>query len=83
MENIQANEPAFPIDSDELSSVKLGLSKREYFAAMVMQGMAANPAMFELTSEKINPTEVAAFYANAAVEQADALIKALNQQPDN
>jgi hypothetical protein len=44
-----ANESAFPIFLQEgLSSnshVEVGLTKREYFAAMIMQGYCANEAV--------------------------------------
>jgi hypothetical protein len=47
-----------------------GLTKREYFAAMAMIGMLANTKMWNSESA-----------ANDSVQQADALITALNQQP--
>jgi len=47
-----------------------GLTKREYFAAMAMQGMIANSANEE-TAER---------FAFAAVGMADALIEALNKK---
>lgn len=55
-------------DSAFSSDRQYGLTKREYFAAMAMQGMLAidDP-----------PKEVVARFA---VEQADALIKELNKE---
>lgn len=51
-----------------------GLSKREYFAASVLQGMYANS----------NPNVVFGVdFAKRAVEAADELIKALNNQFDS
>lgn len=47
----------------------IGLTKREYFAAMAMQGLQASN--FENGSQ---------FIAKIAVEQADCLIKALNTE---
>jgi hypothetical protein len=67
--------PAFPIDSkinrwgDEMSGC-VGLTKREYFAALAMQGFCADKLMDEM------PEEV----ARAAVGYADALIEALNNK---
>jgi hypothetical protein len=51
---------------------KTGLTKREYFAAMAMQGMCANSSLTKIwTYEKI---------AESSVQQADALIEALNKE---
>jgi len=50
-----------------------GLTKREYFAAMAMQGMHANP---QIWSTSIEPETVPVM----AVKQADALIKELNRE---
>jgi hypothetical protein len=46
-----------------------GLTKREYFAAMAMQGMLANTNINGNLSD----------FANEAVRHADALIEALNK----
>jgi hypothetical protein len=51
--------------------VNMGLTKREYFAAMAMQGMCANSSLAKYwTHENI---------AEWSVQQADALIEALNK----
>lgn len=51
---------------------QLGLTKREYFAAMAMQGMLANPS---IEGSKEN-------FALDAVECADALLSALEEKKD-
>lgn len=51
-----------------------GLTKREYFAAMAMQGYIAS-----YTGDEAVPTGYA---AEMSVKYADALIAALNKQPD-
>lgn len=53
----------------------IGLSKREYFAAMAMQGMLINGAQTENGGLTRHPTNLAAL----AVNQSDALIEALNK----
>jgi hypothetical protein len=58
----QPNEPAFARPSS------YGLTKREYFAAMALQGLLANRHEDYLLTEK-------------AVMYADALIEQLNKQP--
>ena len=65
------HDPAFPSTStDGFGCVTtMGLSRREYFAAMAMQGLQASN--FENGSQ---------FIAKIAVEQADCLIKALNTE---
>jgi len=62
------NDPAFAQNPNTL--LDTGLTKREYFAAMVLQGMVANP----------DNSETAERFAFAAVEMADALIDALNKK---
>jgi len=49
-----------------------GLSKREYFAAMAMQGICANSSLAERSSYNS--------FAEWSVQQADALIEALNKE---
>ncbi len=64
---IEPNVPAFPIVNDGHIQYD-GLTKREYFAAMAMQGLIAS-------NDKINFDEAADF----AVEHADELIARLNK----
>lgn len=52
-----------------LSKPEFGLTKREYFAAMAMQGLLANPNV------------PAKYVVNDAVSYADDLITVLNNQP--
>jgi hypothetical protein len=67
-----ANEPAFPVvESHETmgTRVSCGLSTRELFAAMAMQGLMANP----------NPPEGISYEMCAvmSIRQADELLKQL------
>ena len=61
-----------------------GLTKREHFAALAMQGLLANAttqkAIADICDRKNLTTDV--YNSMLAVEQADALIAALNQ-PQN
>ena len=69
-------EPAFPNYSHadgEGSCFQPGLTKREYFAAIALQGFAANPH-----SGIHSDRELATF----AVSLADELIKALNKSEE-
>lgn len=70
MEN--GKDKAFPSEWDG------GMSKREYFAAMAMSGLCANPNP-NLTKEGMNGA--ADWYANCAVQFADELLKALENTP--
>lgn len=56
-----------------------GLTKREYFAAMVLQGMVSNPSMLAAFADKFEPTEVSNHLSKAACDAADKLIEALNK----
>lgn len=78
------NDPASPINARSLADIPdtgcAGLSKREHFAALAMQGLLALPERpLESDSE---PQELAPYYAQAAVIYADALIAALNANPE-
>lgn len=69
------NDQAFatpPVFSEAfgLAIQEKGLSKREYFAAMAMQGITANTVLAEFDFPKL---------AEWSVKQADALIEALNK----
>lgn len=70
------DKPAFPPnggwrDNDPLAR---GLSKREHFAAMAMQGILANPDCLSWRGD------TARVVAARAIECADALIEALEGQ---
>ena len=86
----KANEPAFPLESlitpHEIGPDKfdvrgpIGLTKREYFAAMAMHGLLANPRAWEgseLQWAETGPTKCAA----DSLKFADALLAALSPEP--
>ena len=65
--------PLYPMDikfQDGTQGINMGLSKREYFAAMAMQGILSESHSVEMDHT---------FIANYSVKQADALIQALNK----
>ena len=68
------NDTAYPETrkKDNAYSAEGGLTKREYFAAMAMQGM--------FTNELLAGSEENVHIAKDAVNAADALISALNQE---
>ena len=70
MENKETkpNEPINPIDYSNDNYVTRGLTKREYFAAMALQGMLAKYG----SDYQVNN-------AKEAIYWADALIKELNK----
>jgi hypothetical protein len=78
------NDPAFPSPSkwNMHGEPKMqdfpGLTKREAFAKAAMQGLHANPRVFD---EIQGHEDALAQVARWAVEAADALIAALNNQP--
>ena len=68
-----ANKPAFPSQHDDRSHIlshEEGLTKREYFAAMAMQGILAHPEHSKFTAAAI---------ADDAIRQADALLAELEK----
>lgn len=79
-----ANDLAYPVPDTVAKLIHegyyfndqyLGLTKREYFAAMAMQGLLANYAANGMYGNYVEYPMV----EKAAVSQADALIKALNE----
>lgn len=65
------NEPINPILDSEGNGCLRGLTKREYFAAMAMQGIVSSPAMIDTINWE--------WLSEESVKLADALITALNQ----
>lgn len=78
MSTENANESAFPFeynsweDNDLVRRAKSGMSKREYFAAMAMQGICATGITKEGTNHE--------YFAQQAVKIADELLKQLEQK---
>jgi hypothetical protein len=66
----KAKEPAFPLIGDDGHIINAGLTKREYFAAMALQGIIANKDGLDIKIERI---------VESAVDTADALIEELNK----
>ena len=73
---IYIKDAAFPqtVEGEEAFFHTKGLTKREYFAAMAMQGMVANGCSIDI--DKDYPFETR---AKTCILIADALIKALNE----
>lgn len=76
----QPNDTAFPYPID--LGVTEGLSKREYFAALAMQGLLANQEFVQraerLQAEVKDDNLAPIVIAEVARKCADALIEALN-----
>lgn len=73
-------KPAMPTNwlNEKSGNVEFnnGLTKREYFAAMALQGMLANSdATMETIKNRSNPIDV---FPIQAVEMADELLKQLD-----
>ena len=70
MENKQKTNPDEPIQTIEYNNnyISNGLTKREYFVAMALQGLLAT-----------NSTTTIEYYAIDAVRIADVLIEELNK----
>ena len=67
----KAKNPAFPLISDEGYVINAGLTKREYFALMAMQGIIANKDGLDIKIERI---------VESAVDTADSLIEELSKK---
>lgn len=62
----EANQPINPVSSEHYSNFH-GLTKREYFAAIAMQGMLSNPENAHVYYEKIVQTSI--LYADKLIEE--------------
>lgn len=67
-ENTNGNKP---INPTTLDTYLKGLSKREYFAAMAMQGLLSNP--------NISGYHAMDWISEHSVQQADSLLKTLEE----
>ena len=70
---VESNQSAFPVAYSDYHEGQLGLTKREYFAAMALQGLLDWDA-------EMKATDVHKLPAQHAVAYADALIEALNKE---
>jgi hypothetical protein len=70
------NDPIHPIGGE--GAIAIGLTKREYFAALAMQGMLANSYGPDGGLQPLS-TANGEQIADMAVAQADLLIKRLRQ----
>jgi hypothetical protein len=69
MEN--GKQSAFPLDGNHTGHPDtIGLTKREYFAGLAMQGLSANEAFQRLDSKQI---------AEYSIRRADELLKQLEK----
>lgn len=79
-----AEQPAFPNFLQEglsaNSHVEVGLTKREYFAAMAMQGLCSTFEVIEQYSVNGGHLDTEAI-AKDSVSLGDALLEQLNQKP--
>lgn len=76
MNREQSNQPAFScvaVSPDGNSFHQEGLTKREYFAAMAMQGILSDQT-------HLRPNEAEEIVRRSVI-LADALLEQLNQQP--
>ena len=64
------NEPIITVEYNN-NYISTGLNKREYFAAMAMQGIISNKDGLDIKIERI---------VESAVDTADALIEELNKK---
>ena len=61
----KAKNPAFPLISDEGYVINAGLTKREYFALMALQGMLAKYG----SDYQVNNAKEAIYWADALIEE--------------
>lgn len=81
---IKPNDPAFPVVSEHALAFEVsfrGLTKRELFAAMAMQGFCSNPEFqtASLQSADEHDMRITDWIAVAACEHADSLLQQLEE----
>lgn len=76
-------KPAFPTNG-RMHSDMVGLSKREYFAVIALQGILSNPSNSNMDLMGVNTSGPLGFIAaNFAVKEAIGYADELLKQPDN
>lgn len=70
----RANDPAFIGHTDYDGTYRAGLTKREYFAALALQGLLAGSNAQNLLDGTVGSDDI----AQAAVEISSELVSALN-----
>ena len=74
-EMTNGNDCAYPADSN--TQTEGGITKREYFAAMAMQGILSNSKDWTDSDRCLN------WVSESSVKYADSLIEALNKTPNH
>jgi hypothetical protein len=74
MSDIKADELAFPQPDNKLL-VFPGLTKREYFACMALQGLLANASYLPHIGTKYGELNTVHIIAEQVFEMADAMLK--------
>lgn len=59
------------------------LTKKEYIAAMCLQGLLSNPRFYEIASKTLGPEDIMDFYTTISIEHAEDLIKRLDEIAEN
>lgn len=83
-----ADMPAFPVTDEygrpfidaPTETCTMGLTKREYFAALAMQGLTSSPLETEKLSHAANKS-LKVFVVEQAVAISDALLAELSRSP--
>ena len=86
MEN--ADKPINPVLTQSPSlqnETSLGLTKREYFAGLAMQGLLANPQYWKrvyktLSSLKANKDSIECVFTQFSIKLADEILKQLEEK---
>ena len=76
-----ANRPVYPVSPRIQSVEHSGLTKREYFAAMAMQGLCSDSAVIKAIHEeaKNRDTMPEQIISASSIRVADALLAALEE----
>lgn len=72
------NDQAYPVATTDHDAGHFGLTKREYFAALALQGLLASP-LEPGELDGLSPDDILNHFSASAVSYADALIEALNE----
>lgn len=75
-------DPAFPVELDQRDVRNPhGLTKREYFSALAMQGLLSNDGLLMFHAKEFPDKKLKEIIAEQSVIAADALITELNKEP--
>lgn len=66
---IDTSKPAYPVDGGDVANGGIGMTLREYYAGLAMQGLCSNPAIVDSNGAEKWIARYASALANVLIEE--------------